>query len=296
MDHFSYSAVVFVNGEFIRAEDVKVDVYSKTLHYGYGAFEGIRAYDTRNGVRIFKAKDHYERLKRSCGLVKIPDIWDNDDLITQTYRLLEINDFKNAYIRAVVLYGHQTELIKPVEASIMIFVSEWSTYLGEKLLRMCVSNYQRPNSFSIKAEAKITGYYINSILAADEAHEKGFDDALLLDVNNQVAQAPRANFFLEKNGCLFTPPVGNILPGITRKTVIELCRMFEIEVFEQHLSISDITAADSAFLCGTSAEIIGIKSVDETVFPMDWSDSLGSTLQRAYKNLVLEKENYEIII
>jgi branched-chain amino acid aminotransferase len=292
MDHFNKNAVLFVNGEFIRAEDVKVDIYGQTLHYGYGAFEGIRAYDTRNGVRIFKAKDHYERLKRSCELIKIPYTWNNDELITQTYRLLKINDFKNAYIRPVVFYGNQTEPEKPAEASIMIFASEWSTYLGEKLLTMSISGYQ----WSMKAEAKVTGYCINSILATNEMHQKGFDEALLLDLNNKIAQAPNANFFVEKNGCLFTPPAGNIMAGITRQTVIDLCKMFEIEIFEGHLSINDIITADSAFICGTSAEIIGIKSVDDTVFPMDWSDSLGSTLQRAYKNLVLEKENYEIII
>ena len=128
------------------------------------------------------------------------------------------------------------------------------------------------------------------------AQERGFDEALLLDNNDKVAQAPTANFFLEKNGCLFTPPEGNIMPGITRRTVFDLCRMFEIEIMEEHLTIDDVHAADKAFICGTSAEIIGIKSVDHTIFPMDWSDSLGSTLQRAYKNLVLEKENYEIII
>lgn len=289
MDHFNNDTVLFVNGEFIRAEEVKTDIYSQTLHSGYGAFEGIRAYDTRNGVRIFKAKEHYQRLERSCELIKIPYAWDNEEIITQTYRLLEINDLKNAYIRPLVIYG-------AAEVSIMIFAAEWSTYLGEKLIRMCTSDYRRPNRPAIKAGAKVTGYHINSILAAREAQEKGFDEALLLDQNNKIAQAPNANFFLEKNGCLFTPPEDNIMPGITRKTVFELCRMFEIEIYEQHLSIDDIIKADSAFVCGTFAEIIGVGAIDNTVFPMDWSDSLGSTLQRAYKNLVLENENYEIII
>ncbi|HXI00567.1 MAG TPA: branched-chain-amino-acid transaminase [Sphingobacteriaceae bacterium] len=296
MDNFNNSTVLYFNGEFIRTEDVKIDAYGQSLHYGFGAFEGIRAYNTRNGVRIFKAEEHYERLKRSCELVNIPYTWDNKELITQTYRLLEINNLKNAYIRPMVLCGPNMALTKPAYVTVMICAWEWSAYLGEKLLRMCTSSYQRPNPLSIKSEAKITGYYVSSILAATEAKEKGYDEALLLDINNNIAEAPAANFFLEKYGCLYTPSLGNILPGITRETIIELCNIFEIEVYEEHLTSNDIKTADSAFLCGTAVEIIGVKSVDDVVFPLDWSDSLGSTLQRAYKNLVLEKENYEIII
>lgn len=296
MEFFNNNAVLFFNGEFIRAEDVKIDVYGQTLNYGYGAFEGIRAYNTRNGVRIFKAEEHYERLKRSCELTNIPYTWDNKELINQTYRLLEINDLKNAYIRPLVLCGPNMALTTPAYVSIMICAWDWSAYLGEKFLRMYISGHQRPNPCSIKAEAKISGYYVSSILATAEAKKKGFDEALLLDMNNKIAGAPAANFFLEKYGCLYTPPAGNILPGITRETIIELCSIFEIEVYEEHLTLSDIKTADSAFLCGTAAEVIGVKSVDDTIFPVDWSDSLGSTLQRAYKNLVLEKENYEIII
>lgn len=296
MDHFNNNTVLFVNGEFIRAEDVRIDIYGQTLHYGYGAFEGIRAYDTRNGVRIFKAKEHFQRLEKSCELLKIPYLWNNEEIITQTYRLLEINDFKNAYIRPVVTYGPSKTLTNKAGASIMIFAAEWSPYTGAQSLRLSISEYRHPSCQAVKSDVKVSGYGVNSILATMDAQERGFDEALLLDNNDKVAQAPTANFFLEKNGCLFTPPVGNIMPGITRRTVFDLCRMFEIEIMEEHLTIDDVHAADNAFICGTSAEIIGIKSVDHTIFPMDWSDSLGSTLQRAYKNLVLEKENYEIII
>lgn len=178
----------------------------------------------------------------------------------------------------------------------MICAWEWGAYLGDKQLRLCISSFQRPNPKSIKVEAKVTGHYVNSILAASEAKERGFDEALLLDMNSQVAEAPGANIFLEKNGCLYTPSKGNILAGITRATVIELCQGLEIPVYEQPLTIEDIQQADSAFLCGTAAEIVGINSIDDTTFPVLWGDSLGATIQRAYKNLVMEKENYEIII
>ncbi len=296
MKYYDSSTVIYLNGRFVKAADAKTDLYGQSLHYGLAAFEGIRAYKTHNATRIFKIREHYERLQRSCELVGIPYTWDNSELIKQTYRLLEINNLKDAYIRPLVYSEPNMTLIAPDKVSIMICAWEWGAYLGNKQLKVGISPFQRPNPKSTFVEAKISGHYVNSILATTEAKKRGFDEALLLDMNENVAEGSGANIFIEKGGKLYTPALGNILAGITRATVIELCKVLDIEVTEKAISVEELKNADSAFFCGTAAEVIGIHTIDDTVYKQRWSDSIGYTIQRAYKNLVLEKVNYEVII
>ncbi len=296
MEYYDSNTVLYLNGEFIKAAEAKTDLYGQSLHYGYAVFEGIRAYNTHNGTRVFKAKEHYDRLQRSAELMHIPFPFDKDELIKQTYKLLEQNNLKDAYIRPLVYCAPNMSLVPATEVSILICAWDWAAYLGNSLQKVCISSYQRPNPKSTHVEAKASGHYVNSILATAEAKSKGFDEAILLDMNNNIAEASGANVFIEKKGKLYTPPLGCILPGITRATVIQLCKTLDIECIEKNLSTEDLLGADSAFLCGTAAEIAGIASVDEVTFPTAWTDSLGATLQRTYKALVLEKQNYEVII
>lgn len=296
MEYYDSNTVLYLNGEFIKAAEAKTDLYGQSLHYGYAVFEGIRAYNTHNGTRVFKAKEHYDRLQRSAELMHIPFPFDKDELIKQTYKLLEQNNLKDAYIRPLVYCAPNMSLVPATEVSILICAWDWAAYLGNSLQKVCISSYQRPNPKSTHVEAKASGHYVNSILATAEAKSKGFDEAILLDMNNNIAEASGANVFIEKRGKLYTPPLGCILPGITRATVIQLCKTLDIECIEKNLSTEDLRTADSAFLCGTAAEIAGIASVDEVTFPTAWTDSLGATLQRTYKALVLEKQNYEVII
>lgn len=296
MQYYDSTTVLYLNGKFIKAADAKIDWYGQSLHYGYAVFEGIRAYNTHNGTRVFKAKEHYDRLQRSAELMHIPFPFDKDDLIKQTYKLLKKNNLKDAYIRPLLYCAPNMSLVPATEVSIMICAWEWGAYLGNTLQKVGISSYQRPNPKSTHVEAKASGHYVNSILATTEAKNNGFDEAILLDMNNNIAEASGANVFIEKNGKLYTPPLGNILPGITRATVIQLCKTLDIECIEKHLSTDELRNADSAFLCGTAAEIAGIASVDEINLPAVWTESLGATLQRTYKALVLEKQNYEVII
>lgn len=296
MQYYNSNTVIYLNGAFIKAAEAKTDLYGQSLHYGLAAFEGIRAYKTHNATRIFKIKEHFERLKKSCELVGIPYPWDNKDLVKKTYRLLEKNNLKDAYIRPIVYSEPQMTLVAPEKVNIMICAWEWGAYLGDKQLKVCISPFQRPNPKSTFVEAKISGHYVNSILATTDAKKRGFDEALLLDMNENVAEGSGANIFIEKGGKLYTPSLGNILAGITRATVIELCKMLDIEVIEKQISVEELKNADSAFFCGTAAEVIGIHTIDDTVYRQRWSDSIGYVIQRAYKNLVLEKVNYEVII
>jgi branched-chain amino acid aminotransferase len=178
----------------------------------------------------------------------------------------------------------------------MMCAWEWDKYHGDKHLRMCISSYQRPNPGALKVEAKVTGHYVNSILATSEAKVRGYDEALMLDMNGNIAEAPGANFFLEKDGVLYTPALGHILPGITRQTVLNICRELDIPVKEKQIRPEELEAADGAFLCGTAAEIVGIESVDAKPFKKEWFDSLGATVQEAYKCQVLEKSFSYVII
>ncbi|MNJ97589.1 Branched-chain-amino-acid aminotransferase [compost metagenome] len=296
MNYYNSNTVIYLDGQFVKATEAKTDLYGQSLHYGFAAFEGIRAYKTHNATRIFKAREHYERLKRSCELTGIPFKWNIEDLIRQTYRLLELNNLKDAYIRPLVFSEPQMTLVAPEKVSIMLCAWEWAAYLGDRQLKVCISPFERPNPKSTKIEAKISGNYVNSILATTDAKNNGFDEALLLDANGKVAEAPGANVFFEKGGKLYTPAKGNILPGITRATIIELCKVLDIEVIEKEITVDFLKDADSAFFCGTAVEVVGIHTIDETVYRQRWRDSIGATLQRAYKNLVLEKVNYEVII
>ncbi|MDI9312016.1 MAG: branched-chain amino acid transaminase [Limnohabitans sp.] len=289
-NYYNENHILYLNGSFLKANEVVTDLYGQTLHYGYGVFEGIRAYPTENGTKIFKSKEHYERLKKSSELIGIPFDFDVEELTKVTYELLEKNNFTDAYIRPLVFCSPNMSLNKPNQVSIMICAWEWGAYLGDKQIDVMISSYCRPHPKSIRIEAKACGHYVNSILATTEAKSKGFDEALLLDTDGFLAEGPGANLFFEKDGKLYTPQLGNILPGITRATVLELCEKLGIEV-EQGLFLPEkLENADSAFFCGTAAEVIGIKSINKKDFPTQWENSLGRKIQEAYKNLVLDKK------
>ena len=294
--YYTKNTTLYLNGKFIKAVDATTDLYSQTLHYGYGVFEGIRAYQTQNGTKIYKAVEHFERLKNSAELVNIPFQYDTDELIRVTYQVLKKNNLSDAYIRPLVYCSPNMSLTQPNEVYLMICAWEWGKYLGDNLLKLCLSTYQRPNPNSVKVEAKVTGHYVNSILATSEANVRGYDEALMADMNGNVAEAPGANFFFEKDNALYTPPLGHILPGITRQTVINICRELEIPVKEKSFRPEELEDADSAFLCGTAAEIAGIESINAKPFLKNWSDSIGAVIQEAYKCQVLDKSFSHVII
>ncbi len=294
--YYTKDTILFLNGKFIKAVDAHTDLYSQSLHYGMGAFEGIRAYETQNGTKIFKAYEHFERLRKSCTLVGIPFQYETEELIQIAYQLLRKNDYSDAYIRPLVYCGPNMQLTQTSEVYLMMCAWQWEKYHGDKQLKLCVSSYQRPNPNSLKMEAKVTGHYVNSILATSEAKVRGYDEALMLDMHGNVAEAPGANFFMEKNGALFTPSLGHILPGITRQTVMNICRELDIPVTERTITPDELESADSAFLCGTAAEVVGIESIDAKPFAKPWFESLGASIQEAYRCQVLEKSFSYVII
>lgn len=288
--YYDGNTVLYLDGAFQKASEAKIDLYGQSLHYGYAVFEGIRAYKLADGsMKIFKAKEHFDRLKCSCELVHIPYPFNNEELIEATYKVIEANGLTGAYIRPLVFCPPDMSLKAAASSSIMICAWNWGAYLGDKLLRVMTSSYQRPNPESFQIESKSSGLYVNSILASQEAKGQGYDEALLLDINGFVAEGPGANLFFEKKGVLYTPPRGHILPGITRATVIELCHELGIPVVEKFFTVDELKQADAVFYCGTAAEIVGWESLDGQPFGKSWTGSLGRIIQQAYKARVLEQ-------
>lgn len=288
--YYSNNTVLWLNGSFVKASEAKIDFYSQSLHYGYAVFEGIRSYKTISGeTKIFKATEHYERLKNSALAMNMPYTWNAEELITATYEVLKINNLQDAYIRPVVYAPANMSFNINTESFIVIEVWEMQPFLGEKLLKVMTSSFQRPNPKGFKIQAKATGHYVNSILASQEAKANGYDEALLTDMNGFVAEGPGANMFYEKDGTLYTPAAGNILTGITRATVIELCEALDIPVVEKFFTTEEMKEADAAFFCGTAAEVVGWESLDGASFKKTWNETLSKVIQEAYAATVKEK-------
>lgn len=291
MAYYQDNTVLWLNGELVKATEARMDLYSQSLHYGYAVFEGIRSYRTTGGhTRIFKPVEHYNRLEASAKALNMPYGWDRELLIQATYDVLEANGLQDAYIRPILYAPANMSFNKNDISYLAIEVWEMQPFLGEKLLRVMRSSFQRPNPRGFRIHAKAAGHYVNSILASQEAKAAGYDEALLEDMNGNIAEGPGANVFFEKDGRLFTPAGGNILEGITRATVLELCEAMNIPVSVKTCSYEELKTADAAFFCGTAAEVIGWQGIDDYTFPKAWSETLSARIQKAYKQRVLEDE------
>lgn len=289
--YYNEHTILWLNGNFVKASEAKMDFYSQSFHYGYSVFEGIRSYKTASGeTKIFKAEAHYDRLEQSAIALNLPYHWKTEELIEITYEVLKQNNLQDAYIRPVVYAPANMSFIVNTQSFLVIEVWEMQPFLGDKLLSVMTSSFQRPNPKGFKIHAKAAGHYVNSILASQEAKAAGFDEALLTDMHGNVAEGPGANLFYEKDGKLFTPATGNILPGITRATVFEICDTLGIAVEEKIITLEELKQADTVFYCGTAAEVIGWKKLDDTEFPLSWEESLSRMIQLAYKNRVIEKQ------
>jgi branched-chain amino acid aminotransferase len=295
--YYNNNTQVFFDGKWLKANELMVSPFVQTMHYGSGAFEGIRSYATPDGTRIFKSNEHFKRLLYSAEKMHLKVYYKEEELTHLSYQLLEKNNLSNAYLRPLIFAGENMSLTPTDEVHVLLCAWEWGKYLGNQLLNVMTSSYQRPNPKSCHVDAKVTGHYVNSILATTEAKQKGFDEALLLDANGFVAEGPGANFFFEKDNVLYTSPLGNILPGITRATMFELCEELEFKLIEKYFTIDDVKGADSAFFTGTAAEVAGIGSLDKVPFKLKWEDSMGSVLQAKYTRRVAcnEYNNFSIL-
>ena len=297
MYYFDEHTIIFLDGNWVKAPDLKINVYNQTLHYGYGVFEGLRSYETLKGIRIFKALEHFERLIRSANKMHINFDYNAKDLVDIAYKLLAKNKLKNTYIRPLVYLDNNMSVYPSKEVHLMMMVWDWSYYQKVNQIDVTISSYERINPKSGPINAKVVGHLTNTMLATAEAKKNGFDDAILIDNNGYIAQGSGSNFFIEIDEELFTPPLGNIFPGVTRSTVIDLAKRLGYPIQEAPLKIEDIKKTSSAFMTGTAIEITSIKSIENRKFPLKWEDSLGYNLFLAYRQLVKDNEvfDFEII-
>jgi branched-chain amino acid aminotransferase len=287
--YFDNNTILWLDGEYRKASDSSASLYGQSLHYGYAVFEGIRAYKTHDGnTKIFRSKAHFDRLKKSAETLNLPLPYTPEELEAVTYEVLQRNNLQDAYIRPLVFGPDNMSFNPNTESHVLIAVWPQAAFLGDKLLRVMTSSFQRPNPKGFKIEAKAAGHYVNSIMASQEAKTNGYDEALLTDINGFIAEGPGANMFFEKDGKLFTPAPGNILPGITRAAVLDIARELNIPVEQGQYTTEDLKQANSAFFCGTAAEVIGWASIDDYTFPLAWEESKGREIQIAFKNHVRE--------
>jgi branched-chain amino acid aminotransferase len=292
MNYFNNDTLIYHNGEFVKAIDAKINLYSQSLHYGYSVFEGIRSYKTIGGVnKIFKEKEHFERLRNSALAINMPYPFDDKELIKAAYEVLRLNNLGDSYIRPLVYAPANMTYALNTESYIAIQAWPMQPFLGDKNLRIMTSPFQRPNPRGFMIHAKAGGHYVNSIIASQDAKKNGYDEALLEDMDGYVAEGPGANVFIEKNKKISTPSLGNILPGITRATVLEICKDFGIPVEEKKITQNELKDAENAFFCGTAAEVIGWKSIDDHEFSGIWENSISYIIQQAYKALTREDMN-----
>jgi branched-chain amino acid aminotransferase len=260
---------IWLDGEFVNWEDANVHILTHALHYGTSVFEGIRSYETKSGeAHIFKLKEHIERLFYSAKVLNMNLKYSVNDIVNATVELLKINNIKACYIRPIVFLGDGpmglTTTDSPVRVSIIVW--PWGTYLGddafEKGIKITVCPYRR--QITELTKAKIGGSYYVSVLSKKYALDNGYDEALMLDTEGNVAEGSGENIFMIKDGKISTPKLGAILPGITRASVIEILKSQGINVDERMISLEELKNADELFFTGTAAELTPIVEIDGT--------------------------------
>lgn len=261
---------IWMDGTLVNWDEAKVHVLTHTLHYGSGVFEGIRAYPTSRGPAVFRLTDHMRRLHDSASLLHMDLPYSVEELVEATKETIRANRLDSCYIRPIAFLGYGEMGLNPLpcQVNVSIAVWPWGSYLGDEGLkrgvRMKISTWRRMDPNINPVAAKGTGIYINSSLAKVEALHGGYDEAILLNTAGSVAEATGENVFVIKNGVLLTPPLSaGALEGLTRDSVMTIARDFGYEVREQNLLRTDLYLADEAFLCGTAAEVVPIREVDD---------------------------------
>jgi branched-chain amino acid aminotransferase len=263
------SRFIWMDGKLVPFADAQIHVLSHTLHYGLGVFEGIRSYIQPNGAGgVFKLTEHVRRLQDSAKMCRIDLPWTCEEIITACLETLRANEYDEAYIRPLVYLGMGGMGLgarnNPIHLAIIVW--KWGAYLGDegvaKGIRVATSSFTRHHVNANLQRAKISGHYVNSILARYEANDNGFDEAIMLDQNGYVAEGTGENLFVIRDGVVKTPPVVNILGGITRRTTIQILEKEGIKVHEMTFGRDALYVADEIFMTGTAAEITPVREVD----------------------------------
>lgn len=286
---------IWQNGEFVPWDEATVHVLSHGLHYGTGVFEGVRCYDGELGPAIFRHQEHLARLADSARMYFLDLPYELDELAEVTRELIRRNGLRDCYIRPLAFrgYGEMGLYAKSAPVEMMIAAYGWGAYLGEEGkrhgIRAKVSSWRRITSSSLIPHAKASGQYLNSILAKTETAQAGYEEAILLDERGFVCEGSGENIFVVSDGSVATPPqTASILDGITRKSVITILRDNGIEVVERDIARSELYGADEVFLCGTAAEVVPVREVDE--HPISDPGPITLLAQKGYEDAIYGRD------
>jgi branched-chain amino acid aminotransferase len=290
---------IWMDGKLVPFEEAQVHVLSHALHYGYGAFEGIRAYEQPDGrPGIWRLDEHIERLVDTMRILMLNLEWTHEQIREACIEVVRINGFKEAYLRPIAFTGMGKMGLGARDNKVHLVVAawQWGAYLGaegiERGAALRTSSYARNHPNATMSRAKVVGHYVNSIIARYEANDDGFDEALMLDFNGYVAEGTGENVFVLRGGKVKTPPTANILPGITRKTCIEIFERLGLPVEEAFFGRDAVYVADEAFLCGTAAEITPVRSLDRRNIGAGKPGPITREIQRLYLDGVRGKVDW----
>jgi branched-chain amino acid aminotransferase len=291
---------IWMDGKLVEWSDARIHVLTHTLHYGTGVFEGVRAYETSKGPAIFRLEDHTNRLFESAELIGMKIPFQANVLNDAQSEVVALNELNNAYIRPMCFYGSEGMGLRADNLKVHAIVAawDWGSYLGDdKILngiKVKVTDFPKRCDKSMIHKAKATGNYLYSMLALKDALNSGFDEALILDIDNNVNEGSGENFFMIVDDTFYTPKDGTVLNGITRQTIMEIASDLNYKVEEKDISVEDVKSCDEAFFTGTAAEVTPIIQVDDKKINNGKPGKITKQIQTIYFDLIrgkIEKYN-----
>ena len=283
---------IWFDGKMVDWRDAKIHVLTHTLHYGMGVFEGVRAYHAEEGTAIFRLQEHTDRLFNSAKIMNMDMPYSKDEINQAQLDAVKVNNLDSAYLRPMAFYGSEGMGLRAdgLKTHVIVAAWNWGAYLGkdalEQGIRIRTSSFTRHHPNIAMCKAKANGNYINSMLALSDALKDGYDEALLLDVDGFVAEGSGENFFLVKDGIIYTPELSSALDGITRKTVIQLAEEEGYKVIEKRITRDEVYIADEAFFTGTAAEVTPIRELDRRTIGCGSRGPITEVLQSKYFDVV----------
>ena len=284
---------IWLDGQLVDWRDAKIHVLTHTLHYGCGAFEGVRAYETAAGPAIFRLQDHTQRLLNSSKILRMQVPFSAEQLNAAQKEVVRANGLKSCYLRPLVWIGSEKLGVSPKGNRIHVMVAAWSwgAYLGEdgmkKGIRVRTSSYARHHVNITMTQAKTVSNYTNSILANMEATDEGYDEAVLLDTSGFVSEGSGENLFVVKDGTVYTPDLSaGALNGITRNTVLHICEDLGLKVVQKRITRDECYIADEMFFSGTAAEVTPIREYDRIQIGAGQRGPITEKIQSAFFDIV----------
>ena len=288
---------IWMNGNLVPWDEAQVHVLTHGLHYGTGIFEGIRAYETTDGPAVFRLTEHMERFVRGAKAIGMPLEYSAEALVDVCTEVVRVNGLASGYIRPIAFFGSGAMGLNPAGAEVHVVVAawEWGAYLGEEGvqngIRVAVSSWRRIDQQSLMPNAKVTGGYINSVLAKTAAVSAGYDEAILLNLDGVVAEGSGENLFLVRDGVVYTPPTSaGALDGLTRDAVSTMLRDAGHEVREATITRTDLYYADEIFFTGTAAEVTPVREVDDRSVGTGEPGPITRLAQKLFMDVVTGKD------